>query len=52
MVVVEPGGVKTEMAGLGLATLARVSAAMTLEQTVRYGALTQAIPSLVAAFTK
>ncbi|MFJ4783519.1 SDR family oxidoreductase [Streptomyces sp. NPDC088794] len=52
VVVVEPGGVKTEMAGLGLTTLARLSAAMTADQTARYGALTQAIPSHVAAFTK
>jgi NAD(P)-dependent dehydrogenase (short-subunit alcohol dehydrogenase family) len=52
VVVVEPGGVKTEMAGLGLATLSRLSAGMTPEQTARYGALTQAIPSHVAAFTK
>ncbi|MFJ4620827.1 SDR family NAD(P)-dependent oxidoreductase [Streptomyces sp. NPDC088812] len=52
VVVVEPGGVKTEMAGLGLATLSRLSAGMTPEQTARYGALTQAIPSHVAAFTE
>ncbi|MDH6565337.1 NAD(P)-dependent dehydrogenase (short-subunit alcohol dehydrogenase family) [Streptomyces sp. SAI-117] len=52
VVVVEPGGVRTEMAGLGLATLTRLSADMTPEQTARYGALTQAIPSHVAAFTK
>jgi NAD(P)-dependent dehydrogenase (short-subunit alcohol dehydrogenase family) len=52
VVVVEPGGVKTEMAGLGLASLSRLSARMTQEQTARYGALTQAIPSHVAAFTK
>ncbi|MFF3940500.1 SDR family oxidoreductase [Streptomyces phaeofaciens] len=52
VVVVEPGGVKTEMARLGLASLSDLSARMTPEQNARYGALTQAIPSHVAAFTK
>ncbi|MEV4150794.1 SDR family NAD(P)-dependent oxidoreductase [Amycolatopsis sp. NPDC049691] len=52
VVVVEPGGVKTEMAGLGLTSLSRLSARMTPEQTTRYGALTQALPAHVAAFTE
>ncbi|MFJ7217813.1 SDR family oxidoreductase [Amycolatopsis sp. NPDC098790] len=52
VVVVEPGGVKTEMAGLGLTSLNHLSARMTPEQNARYGALTQALPSHVAAFTK
>ena len=52
VVVVEPGGVQTEMAGLGLASLSDLSARMTPEQDVRYGALMQALPSHVAAFTK
>jgi NAD(P)-dependent dehydrogenase (short-subunit alcohol dehydrogenase family) len=52
VVVVEPGGVKTEMAGLGLASLNQLAARMTPEQNERYGALTQALPSHVAAFTK
>ncbi|MEV7427499.1 SDR family oxidoreductase [Streptomyces sp. NPDC091212] len=52
VVVVEPGGVQTQMAGTGLASLSRLSARMTPEQNARYGALTQALPSHVAAFTK
>jgi NAD(P)-dependent dehydrogenase (short-subunit alcohol dehydrogenase family) len=52
VVVVEPGGVKTEMAGHGLASLSDLGASMTAEQNVRYGALVQALPSHVAAFTK
>lgn len=52
VVVVEPGGVQTEMAGTGLASLSRLSSRMTPEQNARYGALTQALPSHVAAFTK
>lgn len=52
VVVVEPGGVKTEMAGHGLAGLSRLSAGMTPEQDARYGTLVQALPSHVAAFTK
>ncbi|MET0493306.1 MAG: SDR family oxidoreductase [Actinoplanes sp.] len=52
VVVVEPGGVKTEMAGTGLARLAELSAGMTPEQNGRYGDLVQALPSHVAAFTK
>ncbi|WP_203834338.1 SDR family oxidoreductase [Winogradskya humida] len=52
VVVVEPGGVRTEMAGTGLAGLDRLSAGMTPEQNARYGDLVQALPSHVAAFTK
>jgi NAD(P)-dependent dehydrogenase (short-subunit alcohol dehydrogenase family) len=52
VVVVEPGGVKTEMASRGLARLSQLSADMTMEQNARYGALVQALPSHVAAFTK
>ena len=52
VVVVEPGGVRTEMAGHGLAGLRDLGAGMTAEQNVRYGALVQALPSHVAAFTK
>lgn len=47
----EPGGVKTEMSRAGLAALARLEERMTPEQNARYGALMQAIPSHVAAFT-
>lgn len=52
VVVVEPGGVKTEMSRSGLAALDRLDAGMTSEQHARYGALMRAIPSHVTAFTK
>ncbi|MDG4772554.1 SDR family oxidoreductase [Solwaraspora sp. WMMD792] len=52
VVVVEPGGVKTEMSRVGLAALSRLDDGMTPEQNARYGTLMQAIPSHVAAFTK
>jgi short-subunit dehydrogenase len=52
VVVVEPGGVKTEMSRTGLASLSRLDDAMTPEQNARYGAMMRAIPSHVAAFTK
>lgn len=52
VVVVEPGGVKTEMAGHGTAGLSELGARMTPEQNGRYGDLMQALPSHVAAFTK
>jgi NAD(P)-dependent dehydrogenase (short-subunit alcohol dehydrogenase family) len=52
VVVVEPGGVKTEMSRTGLAALSRLDDGMTPEQNARYGALMQAIPAHVAAFTK
>lgn len=51
VVVVEPGGVKTEMSRTGLAALTRLEEGMTPGQHARYGALMQAIPSHVAAFT-
>ncbi|MFF9483736.1 SDR family NAD(P)-dependent oxidoreductase [Streptomyces sp. NPDC014676] len=52
VVVVEPGGVRTGMAATGLAGLDRLTARMTPEQHARYGDLTQALPSHVAAFTE
>ncbi|MEV6705226.1 SDR family oxidoreductase [Micromonospora wenchangensis] len=52
VVVVEPGGVKTEMSRVGLAALGRLDDTMTPEQNERYGALMQAIPAHVAAFTR
>lgn len=52
VVIVEPGGVKTEMARVGLAGLSDLTTRMTPEQNERYGALTRAIPSHVAAFTE
>ncbi len=51
VVVVEPGGVRTEMSRTGLAALTRLHEGMTPGQNARYGALMQAIPSHVAAFT-
>ncbi|MGI5240348.1 SDR family oxidoreductase [Dactylosporangium sp. CA-139066] len=52
VIVVEPGGVKTEMSRVGLAALGRLDDGMTPEQYARYDALMRAIPSHVAAFTK
>ncbi|MFE9681800.1 SDR family NAD(P)-dependent oxidoreductase [Streptomyces sp. NPDC006285] len=52
VVVVEPGGVQTDMAGRGTADLSRLAARMTPEQRTRYGTLVRALPSHVAAFTK
>jgi NAD(P)-dependent dehydrogenase (short-subunit alcohol dehydrogenase family) len=52
VVVVEPGGVQTEMSRVGLAALSRLDDTMTPEQNARYSALMRAIPSHVAAFTK
>jgi NAD(P)-dependent dehydrogenase (short-subunit alcohol dehydrogenase family) len=52
VVVVEPGGVRTELAGHGLADLGRLSTGMTPEQHARYGDLVHALPGHVAAFTK
>ncbi|MBM2621959.1 SDR family NAD(P)-dependent oxidoreductase [Actinoplanes sp. LDG1-06] len=52
VVVVEPGGVKTAMAGHGTARLSDLGARMSPEQNERYGDLVQALPSHVAAFTE
>ncbi|MFI5932031.1 SDR family oxidoreductase [Actinoplanes sp. NPDC051494] len=52
VVVVEPGGVKTEMAGTGLSGLSRLAAGMTADQQARYGELVRALPAHVAAFTE
>ncbi|WP_413105435.1 SDR family oxidoreductase [Streptomyces sp. Inha503] len=52
VVVVEPGGVKTEMAGHGTAGLRELGSRMTPEQNGRYGDLMEALPSHIAAFTK
>ncbi|MDG4832259.1 SDR family oxidoreductase [Solwaraspora sp. WMMD1047] len=52
VVVVEPGGVQTEMSRAGLAALTRLGDGMAPEQHARYGALMRAIPAHVAAFTK
>jgi NAD(P)-dependent dehydrogenase (short-subunit alcohol dehydrogenase family) len=52
VVVVEPGGVKTEMSVQGITGLSHLGARMTPDQHDRYDDLMQAIPSHVAAFTK
>jgi NAD(P)-dependent dehydrogenase (short-subunit alcohol dehydrogenase family) len=48
VIVVEPGGVRTEMATRGIATANRLAAQMTPEQEERYGGLVQANNSLMA----
>jgi NAD(P)-dependent dehydrogenase (short-subunit alcohol dehydrogenase family) len=50
--IVEPGGVKTAMAGHGTEFVTRVAAGLTPEHQQRYATLMRAIPSHVAAFTK
>jgi NAD(P)-dependent dehydrogenase (short-subunit alcohol dehydrogenase family) len=51
VVVVEPGGIRTEMADRGIATTSRLAEAMSPQQRDRYGALVQAVMSLTAAGT-
>jgi NAD(P)-dependent dehydrogenase (short-subunit alcohol dehydrogenase family) len=51
VVVVEPGGVRTEMAARGIATANQLAAQMTPEQNERYGSLVQAINTLMASGT-
>ena len=51
VVVVEPGGVRTEMAARGVATANQLAAEMTPEQDERYGGLVQAINTLMATGT-
>lgn len=51
VVVVEPGGVRTEMAARGIATANQLAARMTPEQDERYGGLVQAINTLMASGT-
>jgi NAD(P)-dependent dehydrogenase (short-subunit alcohol dehydrogenase family) len=51
VVVVEPGGVRTEMASRGVATANQLAAQMTPEQTDRYGSLIQANNTMMAAGT-
>ncbi len=51
VVVIEPGGVKTAMAGHGPAGVDHVAGKMTRDQSARYGGLLHAIPGHVAAFT-
>jgi len=51
VIVVEPGGVQTEMSGRGIATAHRLAADMTPDQQERYGAMMAAIVSHTRAFT-
>lgn len=51
VVVVEPGGVRTEMATRGIATANHLASQMTPEQDGRYGSLVQAINTLMASGT-
>ncbi|RYZ43887.1 MAG: SDR family oxidoreductase [Myxococcaceae bacterium] len=51
VVVVEPGGVRTEMPGRAIATANELVSAMTPELSQRYGGLVQAITAQTAAFT-
>ncbi|ORV81535.1 dehydrogenase [Mycobacterium interjectum] len=51
VVVVEPGGVKTEITERGIATADRLSAAMTADQLHRYGDLAEAVKAQARSFT-
>jgi NAD(P)-dependent dehydrogenase (short-subunit alcohol dehydrogenase family) len=51
VVVVEPGAVRTEMAGGAIATAHELALAMTPEQSQRYAGLVQAITAQTASFT-
>lgn len=51
VVVVEPGGVQTEMSERGIATANRLTAAMTPDQLERYAPMMQAIVAHTRAFT-
>src|SRR6202044_1351694 len=51
VVVVEPGAVRTEMPGRAIAATEQLAAAMTPEQTHRYGPLMHAIAGQTASHT-
>ncbi|MFE4214006.1 SDR family oxidoreductase [Streptomyces sp. NPDC056844] len=51
VVVVEPGGIRTEMATRGIETANRLAAGMTPEQDARYGGLIRANNQLMASGT-
>ncbi|MBB2947797.1 NAD(P)-dependent dehydrogenase (short-subunit alcohol dehydrogenase family) [Actinoplanes lutulentus] len=51
VMVIEPGGVRTQMASRGVATANHLAAAMTPEQEKRYGTLVQAINTLMSTGT-
>jgi NAD(P)-dependent dehydrogenase (short-subunit alcohol dehydrogenase family) len=52
VVVVEPGAVRTEMAGRAIAAAHELASIMTPEQSQRYGGLVQAITAQAAWFTE
>jgi NAD(P)-dependent dehydrogenase (short-subunit alcohol dehydrogenase family) len=52
VVVIEPGGIRTEMARRGIATANTLAATMTPEQNARYGSLVQTINELMASGTE
>jgi NAD(P)-dependent dehydrogenase (short-subunit alcohol dehydrogenase family) len=52
VVVVEPGAVRTKIAGRAIATAHEVASNMTPEQSQRYGGLVQAIIAQAASFTE
>ncbi|RFA17594.1 SDR family oxidoreductase [Subtercola boreus] len=52
VVIVEPGGVTTEMAGRGIATANQLAEGMTSDQHGRYDGLIGAITAQAASFTK
>lgn len=52
VVVIEPGGVRTEMARRGIATANTLAADMTPEQNARYGRLIRTINELMASGTE
>ncbi|WP_433089191.1 SDR family NAD(P)-dependent oxidoreductase [Dactylosporangium sp. CA-052675] len=51
VVVVEPGGVQTAMAGHGIAGIERLGGRMTPDLAARYGDMMRALPAHAAAFT-
>jgi NAD(P)-dependent dehydrogenase (short-subunit alcohol dehydrogenase family) len=52
VVVIEPGAVRTEMAGRAIAAARELASIMTPEQSQRYGGLVQAITAQAAWFTE
>ena len=52
VVVVEPGAVRTGLAGRAIATAHELASTMTPEQSQRYGGLVQAITAQAASFTE
>ncbi len=52
VIVIQPGGIRTEMATRGIATANHLAAQMTPEQEQRYGSLVQANNALMASGTE